>query len=70
VELRDQLAELVTEFTGEMARWLGAHGVPDPEATAAVLAAAVDGVMLHRTLNPALTAAAVFPTVRRMVGVG
>lgn len=67
LELQRELAKLVAGFTGELTRWLTVHGVPDAEATAAVLAAAVDGVMLHRTLNPHLTAAAVLPLVRRML---
>ncbi|GAA1603497.1 TetR/AcrR family transcriptional regulator [Kribbella sancticallisti] len=49
--LRDQVAQILGEFRGRFESWLADHGVPAPEATAAVLAAAVDGVLLHRGLG-------------------
>ncbi|MEU4428914.1 TetR family transcriptional regulator [Actinoplanes sp. NPDC024001] len=48
--LRQALAEVITEFRQELAGHFAAHRVPDPEATAAVVAAAVDGVLLHRSM--------------------
>jgi hypothetical protein len=35
--------------------------------TASVLMAAIDGVILHRALNPALTASAVTSLLRRLI---
>ena len=49
-ELRRSLAGVLTEFRRELAERFTDHGVPGPETTAAVVAAAVDGVMLHRAL--------------------
>jgi hypothetical protein len=42
------------------------HDVADPDATAAVLVAAVDGVLLHRALTP-LPSAAVAPVLHRIM---
>jgi AcrR family transcriptional regulator len=50
-ELRGRIAELVAEFGQTFGRWLDQHGVPAPFETAAVLAAALDGVLLHRGLG-------------------
>lgn len=66
--LRRAVARVVTEFRRQVARWLHEHGADRPEQTAAVLAAAVDGVLLHRPLSPDLTAAYVAPVLRRMLG--
>lgn len=65
--LRAEIAALLDEFRGWLVRSLDAHGYVDPEATAAVLAAAIDGVLLHRVLNPALTAASVTPVLHRLL---
>ncbi|MCZ7417543.1 MULTISPECIES: TetR/AcrR family transcriptional regulator [unclassified Streptomyces] len=66
-ELCERLAGLLAEARGRFARWLAENGAPTPEATAAVLAAAIDGVMLHRPLNPGLTSAHVGPVLRRLL---
>jgi AcrR family transcriptional regulator len=50
-QLRDQLAQIFDDFRGRFATWLAAYDVPAPEATAAVLAATLDGVLLHRGLG-------------------
>jgi len=47
--------------------WLAERGVPQPEETAAVLVAAIDGVMLHRPLVPGLTRVAVAPVLGRLL---
>lgn len=65
--LRIELIALVDEFRRKLARWLSEHGADTPDDTAAVLAAAIDGVMLHRTLNPQLTSSAVAPVLHRLV---
>jgi AcrR family transcriptional regulator len=51
-QLHDQLAVLVTDFRTRVTDWLAIHQVPEPAATAAVLAAAIDGLLLHRGLGP------------------
>jgi AcrR family transcriptional regulator len=50
--LRTQIATIVTDFSARVADWLALHQVPEPAETAAVLAAAVDGLLLHRSLRP------------------
>lgn len=65
--LRRAVARVVAEFRREAAHWLDEHGVDRPDQTAAVLAAAIDGVLLHRSLSPDLTAASVAPVLRRML---
>lgn len=65
--LRRGVARVAAEFTRVLARRLAEHDVEQPEQTAAVLAAAVDGVLLHRSLNRGLTPAAVAPVLRRLV---
>jgi AcrR family transcriptional regulator len=67
VELRQRLAAIVGRYRQLLTERLGAAGVEHPEATAAVLAAVVDGVMLHRILFEDLDSAAVEPVVARMV---
>jgi AcrR family transcriptional regulator len=65
-ELRDVVAVILQEFRTRLASWLRARGVADPEATAVVLGAAIDGLVLHRALAPAPTD--VVPVVRRLLG--
>src|SRR5215471_18596215 len=62
--LAEQLTAVLVDFRQRFGDWLAAHGQPDPAATAAVLAAALDGVLLHRALGPDLAASA----VRRVLG--
>ena len=68
--LRIELIALVDEFRRKMARWLDENGAKTPADTAAVLAAAIDGVMLHRVLDPQLTSSSVAPVLRRLVAQG
>jgi AcrR family transcriptional regulator len=65
--LAQDLAAVVVDFRRRFAQWLAAHGQAAPEATAAVLAAALDGVLLHRALGPDLTAAAVRQVLGRVL---
>jgi AcrR family transcriptional regulator len=67
--LRRALGEVIRDFRSGLARRLADFGVPDADATAAVLAAAVDGVILHRALRPGLTAASVEPVLGRLLEV-
>lgn len=62
-----QVMEIVAEFRRFTTDWLRRCGTADPERTAAVLAGAVDGLLLHRGLDPSLTAAATGPVLGRML---
>jgi AcrR family transcriptional regulator len=66
-DLRQAVAEVLVEFRRTLAEWLAARDVPTPVETAAVLAAAVDGVLLHRALSPDLSAAAVVSVLGRVL---
>jgi Tetracyclin repressor-like, C-terminal domain len=65
--LRGELHALLEDFRSELAGWLRRKDQSDPERTAAVLAAAIDGVLLHRALDPNLTSAAVTPVLSRLL---
>lgn len=64
-ELRAGVAEVITQFRTVLAARLGELGVMEPESTAAVLGAAMDGLVLQRALDPTLSADAVRPVIRR-----
>jgi hypothetical protein len=66
-EPRAELSRLLDEFRGVLACWLAAQGTKAPADTAAVLTAAVDGVLLHHALHPGLTSVAVTPVLRRLL---
>lgn len=61
------VAAVVAEVRGRFADWLAMQGVPDPADTAATVVAAIDGVMLHRALDPGLTSGVVAPVLGRSV---
>ncbi|MBO8194821.1 TetR/AcrR family transcriptional regulator [Streptomyces oryzae] len=65
-ELMRDLADLLAAAREELTGRLAGQGVPQPQETAAVLLAAIDGLMLHRPAAPFLTSAAVGPVLRRM----
>jgi AcrR family transcriptional regulator len=62
--LRAEIGGLVEGFRQRLAGWLKQHGVAEPGETAAVLAAAVDGLLLHRGLGSTVDARRV---LRRLV---
>ena len=64
-QLREQLAALVADFRGRLEDFLRLREVPEPAATAAVLAATVDGLLLHRGLGSRGTGTAT--VLRRLV---
>ena len=66
-ELHESLTRLLTDFRDLLTDWMRAIGVPDPDTTARVFAAAVDGLMLHRPLDPSLVAESVVPVLRRLL---
>lgn len=68
--LRGELIALVAEFRQQLARWLAEHGASAPDETASVLSATIDGVILHRALNPELSTSTVAPLLRRLITSG
>lgn len=68
--LRDQLTGLVEDYRQRVGRWLGEQGVPSPEDTAAVLLAAVDGLLLHRGVGASTNTGAMAGVLRRLVRQG
>ncbi|WP_370947978.1 TetR/AcrR family transcriptional regulator [Amycolatopsis sp. cg5] len=67
-ELQKAVAGIVDAFRAKLASALARAGVAAPADTAAVLAAAIDGVLLHRALDSGMTAQAVGPILRRILG--
>jgi AcrR family transcriptional regulator len=66
--LRDQIAGVLAESRHRVGRWLADHEVPEPETTAAMLLAAVDGLLLHRSLAAGPDPAATATVLRRLLG--
>ncbi|WP_179957095.1 TetR/AcrR family transcriptional regulator [Amycolatopsis anabasis] len=66
-QLREQIGELVDGFRQRFSRWLGEHRVPAPDETAAVLTAALDGLLLHRGLGTGRASGPVKAVLRRLV---
>lgn len=66
-ELRRALTRLLEDLRVLLTDWMRSIGVADPDSTARVLAAAVDGIMLHRPLDPSLDAESVVPVLRRLL---
>jgi AcrR family transcriptional regulator len=65
--LREAVTGVLADFRDLLAAWLRGHGVPAPEDTATVLAAAIDGLLLHRALDPTVTTGTVTPVLDRLV---
>ncbi|SCK19072.1 TetR/AcrR family transcriptional regulator [Streptomyces sp. WMMB 322] len=82
--LRTQLAELMAEWRTSVAEWLRACGTTSPEgpsgeaaerpeddaeATAMLLGAAIDGLVLHRLIDPSVARIPVSGPLARLAGV-
>jgi AcrR family transcriptional regulator len=65
--LREAVAGVIAEYRDRLGAWLREHEVAAPEATAAVLGSAIDGLVMQRALDPGLTAAAIRPVLVRLV---
>ncbi|MFD6948656.1 TetR family transcriptional regulator [Nocardiopsis sp. TSRI0078] len=65
--LRQAITQVLDQLRQHLTTWLTTANVPDPHATAATLAAALDGIMLHRALDPDLTAPTVEPVLHRLL---
>lgn len=66
-ELRGELTGVVDELRAGLAGRLAERGVAQPAETAAVLAASIDGIMLHRGLGAGPSTAEVATVLRRLV---
>lgn len=72
-ELRARIREVLAAYRRRLGRLLDERGVPDPDATAAVLTAAMDGLLLHRGIGSGGDAgdrAAMASVLRRLVAGG
>lgn len=67
-ELRQQIADAMGKFRRRFGDWLDRHGVPAAEETAAVLMAALDGLLLHRGLDSSRDLAPLTVVLYRLVG--
>ena len=65
--LRQEFGAVMADLRRQLAERLAAGAVPDPDATAAVLSAAIDGVLLHRALPPWPDATATAAVLRRLL---
>lgn len=65
--LREQISDVVEEFRTRFAGRLAKGGVPVPKETAAVLAAAIDGLLLHRGLGAGSDTKSLATVLRRLV---
>ena len=66
-QLRAEINGVVDGFRERLAAWLARHGVQDPAETAAVVAACIDGLLLHRGLGAAPDMQVVTAVVRRLL---
>lgn len=69
-QLRAQMAELMLRFRRELTTALDGAGHPDAHGAAVVVLATFDGFMLHKGLDPELSAATIAPTLRRVTRAG
>lgn len=65
--LREGIADVVDGFRSRFGQWLSERGVPEAEATAAVLVASIDGLLLHRGLGSQPNPEAVNAVLRRLL---
>ncbi|WP_147918235.1 TetR/AcrR family transcriptional regulator [Ruania zhangjianzhongii] len=66
-ELHTQMAELMLGWRTAVSEALSAAGHPHPEAAAALLLAALDGLFLQKGLDPDLSHTQVAPLLRQLI---
>ncbi|WP_149182221.1 TetR/AcrR family transcriptional regulator [Streptomyces sp. TRM49041] len=66
-ELRAAMAELVAAFHTSVSTALARAGHKNPDAAATLLMTALDGYVLHKSLNPALSTASIAPLIREFM---
>lgn len=64
----ERIAQLLADSRTRFARRLADHGAPDPDGTAAVVFAALDGMALHRGLGIGPDSATAGAAMRRLIG--
>ncbi|WP_205323854.1 TetR/AcrR family transcriptional regulator [Glycomyces sp. YM15] len=64
--LRGQMGELVTRLRAALTEALSASGHPSPEEAAIVVMAVIDGFLLHKGLDPRLSAIRLAPMLRHL----
>lgn len=65
--LRQGITGLLQRMRTHLCTWLHQGGIADPETTAHLLAATIDGLMLHRCLDPGLSAHKTTPVLQRLL---
>ena len=66
-ELHTQMAEVMLGWRAAMSEALGAARHPHPDAAAALLLAALDGLFLQKGLDPDLSHTALAPLLRQLI---
>ncbi|HEY3684711.1 MAG TPA: TetR/AcrR family transcriptional regulator [Streptosporangiaceae bacterium] len=66
-ELRERIAGVLDGFGRTFGDWLGTHGVAAPQEVAAVLMAAIDGLVLRRGLGGDLDVTVTATVLRRLL---
>jgi AcrR family transcriptional regulator len=64
--LRDQMHELMADFRTALTAMLAQSNHPAPEETAIIVMAVIDGILLHKGLDPQLSAARLATRLRRL----
>jgi AcrR family transcriptional regulator len=65
-DLRDQMRELMDDFRTHLAAALARAGRTDSEDAAILIMAAIDGLLLHKSLDARLSAARLAPLLRHL----
>lgn len=68
-ELRHRISALVAEFRGSLTIALAESGHPRPDEAASAVMALFDGFILHKGLDPDLSAARLAPPLRRILAI-
>jgi len=66
-KLRAGIARVLADLRGAIGSRLRQLGVAEPQDTAAVLAGAIDGLLLHRAVDPEAAPATVAGVLRRLI---
>ncbi|WP_017569079.1 TetR/AcrR family transcriptional regulator [Nocardiopsis halotolerans] len=66
-DLRQAITDVLNLMRHHLTHWLTANDVPNPHQTATVLAATLDGILLHRALTPDLASTDIEPILARLL---
>jgi hypothetical protein len=67
-QLRERIRDIVQGFRTALTTSLASAGHPYPDGAASVIAAVLDGFILHKGLDPELSAARIAPVLRAVAG--